>query len=98
MRDEVVELVEKIVKLPTLEERVEAKHAILDKLEDHKWDFRDPADFAITYDCDNCGLTFEEWEPEPDFQQPPSMPMRPFCRSCWDELAEHRWAEHRAGG
>lgn len=98
MRDEIMELIEKVSKLPTLNERVEARNAILDKLQDYKWDFRDPDDFTVTYECENCGLAFEEWEFEPGDMQPPGMPLRPFCRSCWDELADRRWAEHRAGG
>jgi hypothetical protein len=89
---QVTELFKKIVELPTLEERVAARDTILNALDDHKWKFREEEDFVLEYDCGNCNFRFEEWELEPGEMQPPSMPGQPLCRSCWDTVAEKRWA------
>jgi hypothetical protein len=94
---EIKELFERIVKLPTLEERQTARFAVLDKLEDHKWSFRDEADFTPTYPCSNCGLSFEEWEKEEPYTQPPGMPTGLLCEPCWDRHADRVWAEEAEG-
>ena len=94
---ETVELIAKIVELPTLEERVAARNTILNALDDHKWEFRGEEDFAgMEYDCDRCSIRFKEWEGKPGDMQPPHMPIEPLCRSCWDTIAEERWAEEEA--
>ena len=36
MKNGIAELIENVVKLPTLEERVDARNEILDKLDEHK--------------------------------------------------------------
>ena len=94
---EIKELFERIVKLTTLEERQAARLAVRDKLEDHKWSFRDEADFTPTYPCSDCGLTFEEWEKEEPYAQPPGMPSCLLCETCWDENADRIWAEKEGG-
>ena len=97
MKDEIADLIEKIEKLPTLEERVVARDAALDELLDHRWDFRDPTDFPVTYECGNCDRTFlEDWEPKAGYMQPPGMPSGWLCEPCWNDLAEQRWAQEQA--
>ncbi len=93
---QVTELFKKIVELPTLEERVAARNTILDALDDHKWDFRAEDHFGAWLTCSDCDDTFQEWEGKPGGMQPPHMPTEPLCRSCWDTIAEERWAEEEA--
>ena len=90
---QVTELFKKIIELPTLEERVAARDTILNKLDDHKWDFRAEDHFGAWLTCSDCDDTFQEWELEPGYNQPPHMPSGAFCQFCWNKLAEERWAE-----
>jgi hypothetical protein len=72
---ETVELIAKIVELPTLEERVAARNTLMNALDDHKWKFRGEGGFAgMEYDCDRCSIRFEEWEGKPGDMQPPTCP------------------------
>ena len=90
---EINELFERIVKLPTLEARQAARDTILDKLEDHKWDFRAEDHFGAWLTCSECDDTFQEWEKEEPFKQPPGMPTGLLCEPCWDENADRIWDE-----
>jgi len=93
---QVTELFKKIVELPTLEERVAARNTILNELDDHKWDFRAEDHFGAWLTCSDCDDTFQEWELEPGYNQPPHMSTQPLCRPCWDTVTEKRWAEEQA--